>query len=774
MKDSSWLSPEGGLGVGRQVVFGMDRAGCCTLSAGAGLAALGFRPGELVGTDLREFYRDDPLASEAIATALAGEAFQSERAYQGRHLSVYIQPLHDASGTLTGAVGVTTDVTEQRQIEHEARASRRKAHHLDNLSAVLTHEVLGLPELLGVVVRAVTEAAADIGVLWLRPPDGQRLSPAAAWRRTAPELDLADRIPRDSSGASRYDCPASVADELSAPRLLELSAPDATDAADATGLLKRVADPLTPHAALRVPLRSRGLLIGMVELARTERLGPFSEEDVSLVADIAQRCSLALDNAILLEAHRRAREELVKFQALADASDNLIGISDNAHQLVYLNPQVAALGLPATDRDVWTVLARYAGQQQSDEIRAQLDATGRWSGEVPPRLTGQARVAHLDVFRLRHPETEAALGTAWIAQDITELRLANADLSRFKALVDASPDFIAIAGLDGCVQYVNPGGRSMIGMAADVDVTATRIEDYLTPEGLAASIAVEQPAVLAHGHFEGESTLRSLRGDAAIPVAIASFLMRDTTTGEPFALATVQRDITERHAAETALRELARQREALLTRLVDAQEAERVQIAADVHDDTVQACAAVDLRLGLLRRQLRDQAPDLLEGLETVQASVSGATDRLRALLFDLEPPDLSRGLAPALSRAAQEIFEDTPIRSSVDGRGEPAMPEATRAIAYRIAKEALVNIVKHAQARQVALTVADADGGLEVAIRDDGVGPGPQGSRSAAGHRGIASMQDRAALAGGRCTIGANPRGGTCVTIWLPGLRAH
>ena len=150
------------------------------------------------------------------------------------------------------------------------------------------------------------------------------------------------------------------------------------------------------------------------------------------------------------------------------------------------------------------------------------------------------------------------------------------------------------------MEYLNPAGRAMVGLAPDTDVTDTTIADYLTPEGLEQSVAVEQPAVRAHGSWEGESTLRHRGGKAPIPVAIASFLMRDLATGEPIGLATVQRDVTERVAAAARVQRLAEHRQALLMRLVEAQEAERTQIAADVHDDPVQAIAAVDLRLGLL------------------------------------------------------------------------------------------------------------------------------------------------------------------------------
>ena len=774
-----WLSADEGPDVGPQIIFGMDPTGRCTLSVGSGLAALGFRPGEMVGTDLLEFYRDDPLGTEALTRALAGEAFHAEREYIGRRLSLYFEPVFDEDGTLSGALGVATDVTEQRQLEREARAARRRAYHLAELSTVLTREVLDLPALLKVVVRAVTEVAGPAGVLWLRSAEGRRLAPAAAWEGSRAEHDIASILTSEGDAAS-YTPEVAATAALTAPTVLD---PDArAKATEPGGPLARLTAWRTGGAVLRVPLHSRGQLVGLVDVARTEAAGPFRDEDIDLVADIAGRSALAVDNALLLHAHRLAREELVKFQALADASDNLIGISDTADSLGYLNPRVADLGLAANGQEAWSALATYIGQEHAQGIRAQLETAGRWSGQLPlhvPRHDGAAaeRIVDMEVFRLHHPDTSADLGTAWIASDITELRateaalrLANVDLGRFKALVEASPDFIAIAGLDGAVQYVNPGGRALIGLGADVDVTTTTIADYLTPEGLAASLEVEQPAVVREGHWEGESTLRSHRGGPPIPVAIASFLMRDIHTGEPFALATVQRDITDRLAAEAALRELAEQREALLTRLVDAQDAERVRIAADVHDDTVQACAAVDLRLGLLRRGIRERAPELLEELEGMQASVTGATDRLRALLFDLEPPDLSGGLAPALARAAEEVFEGVAVRCTVEGSREPAMPEATRAMAYRIAKEALVNVLKHSRAANVAVSVTGAGGGLEVTVHDDGVGPGPAVNGSTPGHRGIAGMQDRATLAGGRCDVGESPQGGTCVTLWLPG----
>ncbi len=222
--------------------------------------------------------------------------------------------------------------------------------------------------------------------------------------------------------------------------------------------------------------------------------------------------------------------------------------------------------------------------------------------------------------------------------------------------------------------------------------------DFLTEEGIERSLLVEQPAVKAHGHWEGESTLRDRRGGPPTPVAIASFLVRDLQTGEPFALATVQRDVTERREAERALSDLADQRQELLARLVQAQEDERHRIAADVHDDSVQALAAVELRLGLLRRQLADADPAVLTSLERAHRSVTDATGRLRHLLFDLESPALRDDLATGLAEAADFVLEDTGVRWTMTGDRAVDLPQAARVTAYRVAKEALVNVRKHAR----------------------------------------------------------------------------
>ncbi|MGH3363963.1 MAG: PAS domain S-box protein [Nocardioidaceae bacterium] len=758
----------GGLAVGPHAIFGLDTTGICTHSTGPALTHLGLRPGELVGTNLFELYRDDPINVAALRRVLEGESFSLEREFQGRLLSTYFEPVRDLDGAVAGGLGVTTDITEQRRLEGLLRAARERAGLLADVSAALSRDLLDPDALLRTTVRSITETVADVGVVWVRGAGDQNLVPGAAWRSDGgPGGSLDDGLHLERW--SEQPLVSAVEAMTEAAQRFELNA---VEKSAVTGEREMSGDSV---AGLRVPLRSRGLLFGAVDIARWPARGGFTQDEVNLVVEVSLRCALALDHALLLRSEQESREQLLKFKALADASDDLIGISNDAGEIVYTNPRVGDYPLELSDHDVYAATAAAVGERVSNDIRRGLEQAGRWSGDLTLRQGDHELVGHLDAFRIFHPDTHASLGAAWIGRDVTELRLAeaalraaNANLKQFKALVEASPDFIAIAGLDGRVKYVNPGGRRLVGMDPDVDVTTTTIPDYLTAEGLEASLNVEQPAVIENGRWEGESTLRNHHGPP-IPVAIASFLIRDSETGEPFALATVQRDISERLAAETALRELADQRQALLTRLVDAQDEERARIAADVHDDPVQALAAVDLRLGLLRRRLGERAPELVAVLEPLQLSVSGATDRLRALLFNLEPPDMQGGLTGALSSAAKEIFEHTGTRWTVDGDGEPDVPDATRAIAYLISKEALNNVRKHASAHNVTVTIGARNGGVEVTIADDGIGLGPAPLEASPGHRGVFNMQDRASVAGGRCTIRDGEQGGTVVTVWLP-----
>ena len=209
----------------------------------------------------------------------------------------------------------------------------------------------------------------------------------------------------------------------------------------------------------------------------------------------------------------------------------------------------------------------------------------------------------------------------------------------------------------------------------------------------------------------------------------------------------------------------------LLRRLVGAQEHERARIAADVHDEPVQALAAVDLRLALLERQLADTAPQLVPDVVLIHGIVASVNDGLRDLLFELEPIRESALLTDLLEEAAAHILELTPVVWKIENAADPRELElsvATRTQAVRIAKEALANVAKHAHAQTVGIRVTVDDEGVTVKMVDDGVGLPPGPRTSAPGHRGIRGMLDRAEIAGGSLSVFSDGPG-TSVSVWLP-----
>ncbi len=114
---------------------------------------------------------------------------------------------------------------------------------------------------------------------------------------------------------------------------------------------------------------------------------------------------------------------------------------------------------------------------------------------------------------------------------------------QFEALLDSDPDFIALAGLDGRVQFVNASGRALVHYDDAVDVGSHGIRDFLTDAAYTASLQEERPTTIATGRWTGRSELRDWAGGPPVPVSVTSFLVRDQQTQEPIALATIRSDL---------------------------------------------------------------------------------------------------------------------------------------------------------------------------------------------------------------------------------------
>ena len=167
-----------------------------------------------------------------------------------------------------------------------------------------------------------------------------------------------------------------------------------------------------------------------------------------------------------------------------------------------------------------------------------------------------------------------------------------------------------------------------------------------------------------------------------------------------------------------------------------------------------------------MHRQLEKAAPGLLPQCEELGETVRGATARLRHLLFDLDSPAKTSDLRSAIEEAASYIFEND-VRWRVEGSVEA--PEVARVIAYRVAKEALTNIRKHAGRARAAIRVTCTDAAIVAEICNDRARTVLASAPVPGGGHGLIGMRERVMMYGGDFTAGPRPEGGFAVAAAFP-----
>lgn len=224
------------------------------------------------------------------------------------------------------------------------------------------------------------------------------------------------------------------------------------------------------------------------------------------------------------------------------------------------------------------------------------------------------------------------------------------------------------------------------------------------------------------------------------------------------------------HDSVERLRESARHREDLLSRLVDAQEMERREIAAEVHDTVIQTLVELQLRLELHGRRLED--PDRRAESDRLHDTAARALAELRLLVTQLRPVTMeSDGLEGAIRELLRPDTRadgaDPDVTLVVDLAVDP--PLTTQTVLYRIAQGAVSNVRRHAAARTLEVRISGDRAGVDLWVRDDGAGFDPHEILAVHGQGGLAIMDERARLAGGWLRAESAVGGGTVIHAWLP-----
>ena len=371
------------------------------------------------------------------------------------------------------------------------------------------------------------------------------------------------------------------------------------------------------------------------------------------------------------------------------------------------------------------------------------------------------------------------------ARDITDRKLMEKALAEernlLRTLINNLPDYIYVKDVESRFLLVNEATKRHLGATTIEDIIGKTDFDFSPPE-LAKQYYDDEQELFRTGHplVGHEEPIFDHESGRERWVLTTKSPFHDTQ-GQMVGLVGLNRDITERKQAEIEKNRLyeavSRQREqlrALTRQLAETQEAERKQLARELHDRVGQNLTALDLNLNIILNRVAELsigADDLIQTrLQDSLTLVGQTAERIRDVMVNLRPPVLDDyGLVAALGWYAEQFASRAGCEVVV--QGEEPVPRLATPIEdtlFRMVQEALTNVVKHAQASRVVIKVQANAQAVRLMVTDNGCGFDVEQRLESASRRhwGLITMIERAEAVGGHCTIVSQPDQGTQVTV--------
>lgn len=331
----------------------------------------------------------------------------------------------------------------------------------------------------------------------------------------------------------------------------------------------------------------------------------------------------------------------------------------------------------------------------------------------------------------------------------------------FRKLSECSPAGVFLTDAEGSVTYTNPRWRFIHGLPSggNADREWTQV---VHPKDRARVLAQWNGCVRDVREYEQEFCLQ-LAGGTLRWVYMRASPMRSENGRYTGHVGTVT-DITERKHAEEA-------RAQLVQKLITAQEDECRRVSVELHDQMGQGLTAMMLGLNALQASCASKESDAKQ-LQQLQELVNDLTNRVHRLAWELRPAVLDDlGLASALKRYVEEWSQRSGVTADfhVSGQADQRLQPSVETTFYRIAQEALTNVIKHAQASRVSVLLDYRRDSVLVIMEDNGKGFDVgtiMNSTNSSGRLGLLGMQERAALVGAKFNIESTPDAGTTVFV--------
>jgi PAS domain S-box-containing protein len=486
-----------------------------------------------------------------------------------------------------------------------------------------------------------------------------------------------------------------------------------------------------------------------------------------------QVLTMVRDITELAEATAALRESVQRYQLASTAGS--VGVWDwhfDTNEL-YVDPGLKAL-LGFKDEEITSRPEDWGSRVHPDDLPVS-------SASVQACIDGET-----DVYEVAHRMLHKDGSTRWFLSRGSAIRGADGALRRLvgtkvditerkrasdqvRLALEATTTGMLMVSRAGRIVMVNAHVEGLFGYQREELIGA--LVDRLLPER-ARDANPETRGFRWDGTFSTiePRELDGVRKDGTtIPLEVG-FSPLHSPEGE-FVLCTVT-DNTERRQAERERDDLTRQLRDLAGRLIAAQEMERTRIARDLHDDISQQLAALSIALSGLRRHAAalSGGANVEAEIVVLQQRTTRLAESVRELSHELHPDAIRHsGLTASLAAYCEGISQPPAFSVTCHAEGNvDAIDQAVVTSLYRIAQEALHNVVKHANARHAKVRLVRTGDSAELTVSDDGSGFDVQIRKTGTG-LGLVSITERVRMIGGTLSIVTAANKGTQLRVHVP-----
>ncbi len=358
------------------------------------------------------------------------------------------------------------------------------------------------------------------------------------------------------------------------------------------------------------------------------------------------------------------------------------------------------------------------------------------------------------------------------ARDDIARRLAGEEALRLAQFsIDQSTVGILWVNWDSHVRYANQAAEDMLGYAPGgvVDRPLIDFEPGLNMDRWLNLWKTARSSEEGPQNYES-NCVRADGSNLPADVSLSFLRFRDAEY-----LVVFINDVTERRRSLAALQEsearlqvLAEQLRELSAHLETVREEEKARIAREVHDELGQMLTVLKLETSMCELAYADLDPGLRDRLNSMKRLIAQLFQLVRDVATALRPPILDAGIASAIEWQARRFEARTHIPCLVQVPDNlPSLPDATAIGLFRILQESLTNVMRHAEAHTVELSLTLSDGVLCMRIADDGKGFDLRAERPAS--FGLVGMRERVLIMGGQLHLDTLPGEGTTLRIHIP-----